>query len=145
MNAKTIEFFRDRDLMIFLSCRRQPSAREWDEYAGAVRATMTSPQPLSGVLVLSEGGGPDAKQRAQVVKAFGPTPVPLAICSTSMMERGVVTAMSWIYRARTASFHFDDLAGALRHLAIGEARWSSQRQKIRAAQRLLGWRAVAAL
>lgn len=145
MSVKTIAFFREGDLMILLNSPSKPTQPEWDAYVRAVDATIEGATPTSrlrGVLVVSAGGGPDAMQRAQLVKAANPSPVPVAICSSSAVVRGIVTALTWIYRAKTVSFGFDDVEGAFRHLAIDEIHWPALRERIRAAQRELGWRAI---
>jgi hypothetical protein len=144
MSHKTMEFFRDRDVMVFLSTKEQPTIVEWDAYVAAITALATPSGPLRGILVVSDGGGPDARQRAQVVKAFGDHSVPLAICSASALERGIVTAMRWIYRAKVASFGFDDVGRALAFLGVEAARWPGIAEQIRGAQRKQGWHVVSA-
>jgi hypothetical protein len=142
MIAKTMEFFRDREVMIFLSGPTSPTIPEWNEYTAEVARLAKPSGPLRGMLVVSEGGSPDAKQRGEAVKAYGDHAVPIAMCSASTMERGIITAMSWIYPAKIASFAFDAVPRGLVHLGITGTRAWGLREQIRAAQRKHGWRVV---
>ncbi len=143
MSAKTMDFFREREVLIFLSGPTSPSAAEWPAYIDAVAQLAKPGGPLRGMLIVSEGGSPDGKQRAQAVTAFGAHAVPVAMCSASAMERGIITAMSWIYPAKIASFAFDEVTRGLAHIGIDATRAWALRAQIRAAQRKLGWRVVA--
>ena len=73
---------------------------------------------VRALLVVTDGGGPNAAQRKVIVEAYGPAPVPVAICSSSRAARAIVTAISWFYPQPMRSFERSDIPRALQFLGI---------------------------
>jgi hypothetical protein len=68
-------------------------------------------------LVYSEGGAPNAAQRAKLKQLQGGVAVPIAVMTPSTMVRMAVTAIGW-FNARVASFEADQIDEALTFLDI---------------------------
>jgi hypothetical protein len=67
------------------------------------------------VLVLTAGGAPNARQRRVLNAILKDSMPPVAIVSSSMVARAVVTAMGW-FNPRMRAFADDDMPGAFDHL-----------------------------
>lgn len=100
-----------------------PTPEEWDAF---LKYSSERQGQTRWVLVHSLGGGPNAQQRNQLRKLGRVLPV--AVCTSSIAGRGIVTALGWIYRSY-AAFDLNDIAGALRWL--GAENISSEFVKIR--------------
>ena len=68
-------------------------------------------------LIITRGGAPTAAQRKMVYDAMNGRELTAAFVSSSVVVRGVVTAMSWFNR-RNKVFAPSELAAALRYLDI---------------------------
>lgn len=72
-------------------------------------------------LVCTEGGGPNATQRRYLEEALAGRTVPVAVLSSSVSVRGMVSAMSWVNREIRA-FPPAGLLDALAYLEIPASR-----------------------
>ena len=72
-------FARVDDLMLLMHGREKPAQEKWSEYVAFVEATQKSASPVTALLVVSDGGGPNATQRNQIIAAFSPKGTPVAV------------------------------------------------------------------
>ncbi len=92
-----------------------PSDDEWARYLEVSKTHFGS---LRASVVITEGGGPNSRQRALLTERypeFGP--VPVAVVSDSPMTRGIVTALHWLGK-NIRAFRPTDLAGAFEYLSV---------------------------
>lgn len=105
-----------RQLVILVHSKSSPSEGEWDDYCKAVKGWC---KEIRGVLVVSEGGGPNSMQRAQLEEALdrdrfsGKT----AVVTLSSIARGIVTAMSW-FNPNIKAFSTIQIPAALDYLGV---------------------------
>jgi hypothetical protein len=71
-----------------------PSAAEWNELLDIYRAHPRLSDMRT--LVFTEGGAPNAAQRADLRAVFGSTDVPIAVITDSIVARAAGTAISWL-------------------------------------------------
>lgn len=115
MHAAPTMLYRCVDgTLVVLHTAQNPREDEWAEHCRFVESEFSR---IRGVLVLSDGGGPNTKQRGMlrnVVKEAAPR---TAIMTDSAIVRGIITSLKWFASDRFAAFARDDLQGALRHIA----------------------------
>lgn len=68
-----------------------PNDEEWDEYLAFYRDNKKCRQ----MLVVTDGGGPNAKQRAKTNEHTKDTAMRVAVCTDVTVVYGIVTALSW--------------------------------------------------
>jgi hypothetical protein len=93
----TIAFATVDDLLILCYLRASPSDAEWDVWL-AREKHMTH----RGLLVWTDGGAPNARQRARVAVETGQgldARPPVALLTDSMVIRSVMTAFTWVLGA----------------------------------------------
>ncbi|MDB4991053.1 MAG: hypothetical protein JWN04_6231 [Myxococcaceae bacterium] len=96
-----------------------PTEPDWRRWLDLYRGSLPT---LRGVLVYSLGGGPDAAQRGALIdltRGWGAAP-PTAIVTSSMLMRGLVTALHWFMPAhlQAAIYPLAELELALEHLRV---------------------------
>jgi hypothetical protein len=112
--------------IILVLDRRNPSPREWstwvEAYCGAVLE-----HGVRRLLVVSRGGGPNARQRkeliAGVVTAVGAAAedISTAVCGSSPIVRAITAAFGWLSGApRMKSFGSEARREALAFLKVPE-------------------------
>jgi hypothetical protein len=109
----TMLYQRVRDLAIVTHSAEDPSAAEWSAYTRYLHVAQRSDRPLTGILVTTLGGSPNAKQRAAVLEAITPHPVVTCVCTNSVLARGVLTAMSWLGKHPMHAFRLLEIDRAL--------------------------------
>lgn len=130
MNQTLAYTFWRRQLVILVHAKDAPTDPEWDTYCGDVRTWATS---IRGILVISEGGGPNSLQRGQMEVALdrerytGKT----AVVTLSRVARGIVTAMSW-FNPGIKAFSTIQIPNALDYLEIPKAEHDSVQREIKA-------------
>jgi hypothetical protein len=135
-------FAREGQLMLLVHNKINPSVAEWTEYVGVVAKLQYSEDPVDGLLVVSEAGGPNAKQRNEIVGAFEPHIVMTAVCSDSAFARGITTAISWFHPKQLISFRYDEIAPALAGLSVSLDRFDAVVASLHDLQRSIGARLV---
>jgi hypothetical protein len=96
-----------------------PSDAEWASWVSDFRVIAGK---LKGILIYSQGGGPNGPQRSQLTALFEEleaTP-PTAIVTSSVAMRGIVTAIRWFLPAtnRVRSYAPADMDRALADLGV---------------------------
>lgn len=94
-----------------------PTEEEWKAYLDYYLA---HERQCTRTLVVTQGGGPNAKQRGDTAKVIQSSPTRVAIVTTSTLVRGIATALSW-FNKRVQSFGPAEMDAALRHLDVTEA------------------------
>lgn len=104
-----------------------PSDAEWNGFIEDVRPLIARTRPK--LLIRSQGGAPDASQRARVAEAYGVEDPDLALLSDSPFAHALVTAFRWLGLAkRTRVFRYDETDAALDFLALtGQVRAEADR------------------
>lgn len=96
-----------------------PTDAEWNDYTDAVSGELQrglKPAEMR-TLVFSEGEGPSAAQRKRVNDILTGRATPVAIVSSSVMMRGIVTALQW-FNPLMKVFAPDQVGDAFRFLKI---------------------------
>ncbi len=111
----------DGETMLFLHGSRAPTREEWDACM-ATLASMATAGTLAKlrVLVVSDGGGPDAVMRGKLQALFkeqGYSTKTSVVLSGGMLARGMVTAVSW-FNPNLKSFAPNGFAAALEYLGL---------------------------
>jgi hypothetical protein len=140
---KTLRFAHAGKFIVLVHNREPPAQAEWDAYIAALTVSRRTLSVLN-LLVVTEGGAPNAAQRAQIATAYGDTPTLTAVCNRSAIVQRVITAVGWITRARLRGFDYDDLAGAMDYLAIAPTEHRKIAELVAALQTDLGARRVRA-
>jgi hypothetical protein len=93
---------------------QEPSREAWSAHCLEAERRC---KEVKGVLVYTDGGGPDSRQREELRRAFaGKSPI-TAIVTASASARGIVTGLNWFFREpRIKAFSPQDLEGALEYL-----------------------------
>jgi hypothetical protein len=84
--------------VVFCHHQKAPTIAEWDELL-ALLIARTLADALQGVMVFSQGGGPNTLQRRQLELAMRlhgiTTPPPAAIITDAWTARQIATVVSW--------------------------------------------------
>ncbi|HEU4406272.1 MAG TPA: hypothetical protein VFS43_13490 [Polyangiaceae bacterium] len=116
---------------------RPPTDAEWQRH---VDELLDAGERVRAILILTEGPGPDARQRATLKALPELLCLPRAVVTGSALARGAATAVHWL-GGEVRSFAPDELGDALAYLGAGAA--AGDELKWRAAQMkaALGWAA----
>ena len=90
----TIAFTEVDELLILCYLRDSPSDAEW-----SVWLERSKPMKHRALLISTEGGAPNARQRARVATEIGQGVAqrpPVALLTDSLVIRSVMTAFSWV-------------------------------------------------
>lgn len=93
MAAKTMLFRNVGNVLLAVHTASSPDDQEWEAY---VQFGKKLPATCRRTLVISKGGGPNAKQRKYANDEFlNHVTLTVAVVNDSAMVRGIVTAMGW--------------------------------------------------
>jgi hypothetical protein len=112
-------------LQVVISLHRQdaPKAEEWYEYMQALAIAMVALKgDKSGIrgLSISDGGGPNAKQRDQInefMRQFTGGRGTISIVTANPIVRGIIKALSW-FNPQARGFAPDELDEAIDYLGL---------------------------
>jgi hypothetical protein len=106
---------RVRDTLIFVFGARSPTDGEWDQLIAYYRdaASVRTVQ----LLVVTEGGNPNAKQRARLKERVDVTGVRVAIVTASTLARAAGVAVRW-FNPMLRVFAPSELERALDYLTL---------------------------
>jgi hypothetical protein len=101
-----------------------PTDAEWEGYMQIVEQNIGLPNAHG--LALTDGGGPNASQRARVnsILARAGRPLFSAVVSDSPLVRGIVGALRLFHR-ETEAFSAAQVQDAMRFIAVPDAQWAS--------------------
>jgi hypothetical protein len=82
-----------RGILIGVFGPRDPSPDEWAAHCTRINQVR---HQARGIILYTEGGGPNAKQRDELARAWAEVPrPPLAIITTSAVVRGILAMTAW--------------------------------------------------
>lgn len=113
----------DCEVIMFLHTRHALSREEWNESLALIgRCAKAGDFRRLRVLVVSDGGGPDATQRAELQELFKRQDhlLKTSVMLTSVIARGIVAAVSW-FNPHIKSFSPRQFGEALSHLGLPSA------------------------
>ena len=111
-------FERVGQVLVLAHGAKDPSDAEWNEYAASFESCQRSEAPVSGLLVVTQGGAPNAGQRKAVIAIAALRPLTTCVCTNSMVARGVITALRWLSDAPMHGLRLDEIDTALRLLNV---------------------------
>lgn len=89
--SKTMAYKVVEDVLVVVHTRNPPADEEWTPFV-QIHGLSTTER----CLVLTLGGGPNSRQRSQLVNELRERPVPTTVLTDSVVVRGIVTALSWL-------------------------------------------------
>jgi len=136
MNRSLAYTFFKRKLLILVHTKDAPVEADWKEYVAAARQWK---KDIQAFLVVSEGGGPNAMQRAELDEAIDIEhhPGKTAVVTVSRIARGIVTAISW-FSPGIKAFGTNQLSQALEHLGMPAAEAEQVTNEVRRLKKDLG-------
>lgn len=136
MNRTLAYSFYKRRLLILVHTKDSPDDAEWGEYAQAAGKWK---KDIQGFLVISEGGGPNTMQRAELDTAIGieSHSAKTAVVTISRLARGIVTAISW-FSPGIKAFSTLQLPQALEYLGVSAAEADNVNAEIKKLKKDLG-------
>jgi hypothetical protein len=119
---RTMAFRVLPEINLAVNSSQDPSDDEWNAYIAAVTAKIEGGADVTKMrtLVFSDGGGPNAAQRALINEGLAGRPTRVALVSSSLAVRGVTTALRW-FNPQIKSFSPSDVTSAFRFLDLGPA------------------------
>jgi len=114
--GKTLRYELADSILLLVHGDGPPSEIDWDDYTHTLH-THAKANEVTGVLVATDGAGPDGRQRVKLndlVKQRGGS-FPTAVVTDSVVARGIVTAFGW-FNPKVRAFTPGELAGALVYL-----------------------------
>jgi hypothetical protein len=118
MGTKSMAFREIGPVFVEVHSGQAPTDADWAAFIAAARKALS--QGCKRVLVVTDGGTPNAKQRVVLNDLAREFSVTVAVLSDAPATRGVVTVLSW-FNPLIRSFAFKDGSGiydALKHLKV---------------------------
>jgi hypothetical protein len=87
------------DLVVFVCARDVPAEPEWQGYTRAIEPLVRRLRAEGKMIkfaVITDEGGPNAKQRAAVVDLLNGVATRTAVISQSLITRNLITAFGWL-------------------------------------------------
>jgi hypothetical protein len=106
--------FWERQVVVLVHTKDSPTDEEWKTYCDDARKWRAQ---IRGILVLSEGGGPNSVQRGELEVALDRPEAKTAVVTLSRVARGIVTAMSW-FTPKIKAFSTLQIPAALEYLEV---------------------------
>lgn len=112
-----------------------PDAAEWNAYLDDLERRATNVGAVR-TLVVTEGGGPDTRQRTRLNEILAGAPTLAAIVTDSLVARGIVTALGW-FNPDIRPFSLASLSEAMRYLGLTDGEARAARATVNAARAIL--------
>lgn len=106
--------FWERQVLILVHTKDAPADDEWKAYCDDAHKWRAQ---IRGILVLSEGGGPNSVQRGELETALERPEGKTAVVTLSRVARGIVTALSW-FTPKIKAFSTLQIPAALEYLEV---------------------------
>jgi hypothetical protein len=114
VDSQTMRTSWQAGVWVIVQTARPPRDEEWSTHCAEV---LERREQTRGVLVLSMGGGPSSRQRAELRTVQGRTSVPTALLTDSTVVGAMVMSLNWFSgESMAAAFATSDLSGALKYL-----------------------------
>jgi hypothetical protein len=96
MNKSIFEQWQDR--IVWMAAKQEPTEEEWTAYCDLLpqvaAKNKAKSKPLN-VLVVTDGGGPNFKQRTQFMKATKGIRFISPVVTSSLVARAIITVFTW--------------------------------------------------
>ena len=106
--------FWERQVIVLVHTKDSPGEDEWKAYCDDARKWCAQ---VRGILVLSEGGGPNSVQRGELEVALDRPEAKTAVVTLSRVARGIIAAMSW-FTPKIKAFSTLQIPAALEYLDV---------------------------
>lgn len=106
--------------MLLVHDASAPSQTRWEEFCRDCHRVLVEPATdpdTRAMFVVSDGGGPDVLQRAQLLKALERSPVRTAVVSPSQGVFRIHAALQ-LFNARARCFEVPQLGAAMDHIGM---------------------------
>lgn len=140
LTADTNRSFASRTVgnyMVFVHGTLAPSPSEWSSVIDSLRAH--SSLSALKILVFTEGGAPNAAQRADLTAVLANKKLPIAVLTTSVIARAAGTALTWLNPGFRV-FGPSDFDKALDYLGASGAERRSLRDAVEELKRVVAKR-----
>ncbi|HET9933341.1 MAG TPA: hypothetical protein VFQ35_21700 [Polyangiaceae bacterium] len=137
MRAKSFTAKRVRNVLIYVHSATAPDDDDWDQVLSFYGAATADAKVCT--LVYTEGGAPNAAQRARLNARLGPGIVRIAVLTPSAIARAAGTAVTW-FRPHVRVFGQHDFDRAMDHLEISPEGRQEIRDALQDMKRTLGLR-----
>ena len=117
MPNKTMVYRLIGQILVTVHSDKSPDDVEWEPY---FQFSTKLPPTCRRMLVVSKGGGPNAKQRKYVNEAYTKdVKMTVAVVNDSAMVRGIVTALGW-FNSHIKPFPYTDagMQDAFKYLGV---------------------------
>ncbi len=116
MNYDTVD-----SVLVTVHGREQPTTTEYDTWLRTVQSLMDT-KSITGLIVYTAGGYPDAKQRRQTYTLWARyKQIPnIAVMHDSVIVRGAFTALVWVIGTTMQSFDLSQIVSACSHVGVAE-------------------------
>jgi hypothetical protein len=125
----TLRFGRIETTMLLVCGEQNPSDEDWSEWIDAYTNAAVE-DGVRNLLVLSRGGGPNARQRKQLIATMvngvndEVDRFRTAVCGDAAAVRVITSAIGWLSGApHMKSFGYEEREKALRYLGTPEEDW----------------------
>ncbi len=118
--------------MVVVHDERAPLQARWEEFCRECHrlyVELGDRVERRAMLIVSDGGGPNVLQRAQLLKAVERLPIRTAVVSSSRAVRRIHAALQ-LFNARASCFDAAQLQEAMTHIRIGIRQYGEVAQVI---------------
>jgi len=133
LRGSTMQFGRVGSIYVCVHPSTPPSSGEWDTWLEDVEREVPT---LSGALVYTEGGGPDARQRKETAAMWNrqARSLPIAVVTKSPVVRGMLTALNFFLSRPLRGYAPEQLDEALtEYLKVAPEQQAELRRVVAAA------------
>ena len=130
------------DLELLVIGKAPPSQHDWDVHCQRIQAAIAGNRLCSRVLVVSDGGGLGTGQRKQffdILLQADIRPERIAVCSSSVLTRGIVSAYTWLGVNGLRTFPMDNMFAAWAWVRSELVTFAELEYTVQRAQRENGW------
>jgi hypothetical protein len=124
---EAFEFLPALSLMIFHHRKRAPTDAEWDSYLAAMSDAARPDLPRC--IIVTEGAHPNRAQQARLIALVKGRPHRVAVISSAVALRFVVSALALVNKAVKA-FSPTEYAEAFAHVGVAPREWGNVRAVI---------------
>lgn len=135
MRAKSFLAKRVRNVLIYVHTAAAPDDHDWDQVLSFYEGGSSDQKVCT--LVYTEGGAPNAAQRARLNARLGSDVVRIAVLTSSAVARAAGTAVTW-FRPHVRVFRPHDEEGAMDHLQLSPEGRQEVRETLQDMKRSLG-------
>ena len=103
-------------MLLLRENRHTPTDRDWDDFLAVLVENRPNFQRLK-ILVVTDGGGPNADQRKRLERALDGKPVRVAVVTDSTKVRFIVSSIALLNR-EIKTFSRSEISDAYEHLTL---------------------------